>query len=378
MASKPFFDRRRGTWVMKYKAEPAGPWLRAVLVKLDAGSWSPARPPRKPPPEALEKARHYQEIEYRARNGMAPRVARATPLADYLNAYVESHRISSAPESSRRLTRHVRRFLEFAEERGVATLQAVGRALCREYLESRTGAANRNTLTTEKGYLMGAWTRAVGDGILESSPWSGLDTPGREDEITVTFWSPEEIDRIVAACRTGWHQDYVLVLANTGLRASTALAMAWEWIDWGKGVIRIGQAPGVKTRYPTAMGTGAVEVLRRMAGDGPRSGLVFPHPTKGTRVSYETMRSAIAGAIARAGVQPGTLHDFRHSFGRNLALGGVPVTVIQSQLGHKTLTMTTRYVSTAEDQAAAFMANFSVGLNGAGRGRGETPPDGST
>jgi integrase len=112
------------------------------------------------------------------------------------------------------------------------------------------------------------------------------------------------------------------------------------------------------------MGRGAREVLsRRLAASKSKgSGLVFPNPRDGRSVvGYATASAAIGRAIERGGVRPGTPHDFRHSYGRALALAGVPITVVQSQLGHKSLKMTLLYTSAAVEDSTRFVADFGIG-----------------
>jgi integrase len=237
----------------------------------------------------------------------------------------------------------------------------VTRAACRDYLESRIKDVSHNALRVERGFLMPIWSRALDDGLVAANPWARVRVPGKPAPTSVTFWTSEEIARIAAACRRPWQRDLVLVLANTGLRISTGLAMAWPWVDWAAGTIAIPRGPDIKTSYVHVLGRVARDVLERRLATGTGD-LVFPRPQGGAgRMSYDTARDAIDRAVARAGVRPGTPHDLRHSYGRALALAGVPVTVIQSQLGHTTLAMTLKYVATGQDHAARFVADFGVG-----------------
>jgi integrase len=110
------------------------------------------------------------------------------------------------------------------------------------------------------------------------------------------------------------------------------------------------------------MGRVARDVLTRRLATSKGSKLVFPNPMgDGGVIGYDTARAAIARAIARAKVRPGTAHDLRHSYGRALALAGVPITVIQSQMGHTNLKMTQRYTATGAVDAAKFLEDFGVG-----------------
>lgn len=357
MASKPFFDARRSRWVMKYKPDPDGPWVRVTLCKHKG------KPTAKPPQEALDRHEDFAEIEYRAKNGLGAAPVRAKGLAAYLHGYANSQGLSARSGSNKQLKRHIGTFIEFAEGRAITSIQGVTKAICREYLEERIKQVAHSSLKTERGYLVGAWSRAVEDGLMVANPWVGVDIPGKPKEVEVTFWSGEEIGKIAAACSKPWQADLVLVLANTGLRISTGLAMAWDWIDWGDGEIAIPVGvENVKTSYPLSIGRVALDVLQRRYATSTGSPLVFPNPLgDGGVVGYPSARAAIDRAIKKAKVKHGTCHDLRHSCARNMILAGIPITIVQRQLGHTTLAMTARYTSADAASSARFVAEFGVG-----------------
>lgn len=347
---------------MKYRPDPAGPWVGVTLCKHQ-GPWSKSKPPKKPPQEAIDKAREFAEIEYRSKHGIAAAPARVKGLAAYLESYADSQALSAKAGSSKQLRRHIKTFLGFAEARGIRSIQGVTKADCRAYLEERIAKVKRSTLVTERGYLVGAWTRAVEDGLIAANPWAGVAVPGKKVETSITFWSSEEVGRIAAACNKEWHRDLVLVLANTGLRISTALAMRWDWLDWGDGIIKVpAGVEEVKTAYVLSMGRVGRDVLTRRYATSKGSPLVFPNPLgAGGVVGYDTASTAIARAIKRAGVKHGTPHDLRHSCARNMILAGVPVTVVQRQLGHTTMAMTQRYISADAGTTGRYMDEFGIG-----------------
>jgi integrase len=360
MASNPKFDPHRGVWRMKYRSEKGGPWISVVLCKHPG--WKKNHPvPAKPPQLAKDRHRDFEDIEYRALNGLGAGPKRARSLESYIEGYLESHAAVRRKGSTDHVRRHASRFVEFCRDRGVDTLQGVTRAICRDYLEMRAGAVAASTLKTERGFLMGIWARAVEDELMPSNPWTNARPAVKATDPTWTFWTPEEIGKIVGACR-GWWRELVLLLANTGFRVSTGLGMEWRWIDWRAGTIKIQPGEGIKTAYTHVMGRAARDLLeRRQIMEKKGSPLVFPNPRGGGVVTYDTANGAIQRAIDRAGVRPGTPHDLRHTYARLLILAGVPVTVVQSQLGHASLAQTQKYVRTTETEAARFVSDFGVG-----------------
>lgn len=360
MASRPWFNTARGTWLMKYRPDPTGPWVTVSLCKHPTG-WDRSRPPKKPPQVAIDRAAEFAEIEYRARHGLAAPPARSVGLEGYMTAYLAAYESTRRVGSVLQVRRHVREFLAFCAARGVTTVQGVTRAVCRDFLESRAKSVSTNTLRTERGFLIGIFSRAVEDGIIPANPWHLAKVPGHPERSPETFWGPEEIERIASACSKPWQGDLVRFLAATGFRISTALLMRRDWIDWDRGIISIPRMEGVKTSYVHVMSTEARELLGRLVRIPPLmkvariSNLIFPYPGSRCPVSYNSARAAITRAIHKAGVKPGTVHDLRHSYARALMVAGVPPQVVMSQLGHKSLAMTLRYSSADEETVAQFV-----------------------
>lgn len=365
MASKPFADKRRGEWAMKYRPDPDGKWVRVVLGKDPRITEDHA--PAKPPQSILDRHHEFCETEYNAKHGLRPAPARAKGLAGYIAAYVDVYQKTHKDGSVKILRRITRRFEEFAAGRGISTVQAVTKAVCRDYLESRLGHAAHDTLRMEARYLSPVWTRAVDDGLMLKNPWSKLNVPGKSTRSAPVFWSSEEITRIAAHCSKAWQSDLVVVLANTGLRISTALAMEWSWIDWQKGIATIPKAAaarqaGVKTSYPLALNGVARDVLERRHFTS-KGKLVFPNPRTGGPIRYETAAKAIKAAIAKAGVKEGTAHDLRHSYAQMLVAIGKPINVVKAQLGHSSLAMTQIYTDVVDsDTIVASLQDTGFGV----------------
>lgn len=366
MASKPFPDKRRAQWVMKYKPDPIGPWVRVVLGTDERLRTS--RTP-KPPQFVIDRHREFADAEYNARHGITPPKARAKGLAGYAQSYLEAFRKTHKAASAKQAERHIHNFVAWAKSKGVDTVQGVTRAHCRDYLESRVGIAGHSTLRTEVGYIGPLWSRAEEDGLIARNPWYRVKIPGKSKRSVPTFWSSEEVAKIASVCAKAWQSDLVLLLANTGLRISTALLMEWSWVRWRDNLIVIPpdaatSTEGVKTAYTCAMNRVARDILqkRHFVTKGSGDGLVFPNPYRGGGpVPYDSARAAIQRAIKKSGVPPGTAHDLRHSCGRAMERAGIPASIIQAQLGHRSAAMTRVYTDATADEAGRYLDDFGVG-----------------
>lgn len=361
MASRPFYVRERNAWYLKYRPDPLGPWVKVKLCRNQSDPRPGVTP--KVPETAIAKAHEFERIEYDAKHGLSRPKAKPVALSDYLDSYATSHALVATPGTVKHLERGVKRFKAFAASRGIVLLRSVTGTLCREYLDSRIKSVLASTLRTERGYLMGAWSRAVEDELIPANPWDSARVKGKSPEPTYTHWDPREIERISAQCTEPWQSDLVLFMANTGLRIQTALASRWSWVDTRAGTLRIEPGPKVKTAYTTSPTPFGMVLIERMRA-GAVSPLIFGREGSERPYSYTTARDAIDRAVNRAGVRHGTPHDIRHSFGRSLSLQGVPPTIIQKLMGHASLKMTMRYISADSDQAAPFLKGVDLGGGG--------------
>ena len=66
-------------------------------------------------------------------------------------------------------------------------------------------------------------------------------------------------------------------------------------------------------------------------------------------ISRQWVGESMKRAAATAGIDPARAHPhaFRHTYGRNCVLRGIPLPVLQQWLGHQSLADTQRYVELA-------------------------------
>jgi site-specific recombinase XerD len=164
----------------------------------------------------------------------------------------------------------------------------------------------------------------------------------------------EEVRALLNACSkrapTGIRNRSLLaVLYRGGLRLGEALALLPKDLNAEAGTIRILRGKGGKSRL-IGLDAGAWAILqvwlerRTQLGIGGRSRVFCTLDGQPLQASYvRTMMPRLArkaGLVRR--VHP---HCLRHSHAYELAGEGVPMHILQSQLGHSNLSTTSRYVA---------------------------------
>ena len=139
------------------------------------------------------------------------------------------------------------------------------------------------------------------------------------------------------------------IMLRTGLRVSEALSLR-------RSDLRLNQNPPVISIRPEVPGNKArkgrevpipADLLQSLAD------LASLHFKDRDRPMLDITRQWVGETMKRAAVDAGIdpdrahPHAFRHTYGRNCVLRGVPIPVLQQWLGHQSLSDTQRYVELA-------------------------------
>jgi site-specific recombinase XerD len=167
---------------------------------------------------------------------------------------------------------------------------------------------------------------------------------------------PPTVEEIVAVMRHarddrhGWRlRAVIVVLWRAGLRVQEALALAGRDLDARRGSLLVGQGKGGRRRE-IGMDDWGWEQLRPWLAarvDLPVGPLfcVIDGPTCGRPWSSAAVRGEFRRLAAEAGVRRRFApHQLRHAHAVELAREGVPLNVIQRQLGHANLGTTSIYL----------------------------------
>ena len=167
---------------------------------------------------------------------------------------------------------------------------------------------------------------------------------------------PPTVEEIIAVMRAaGIHNDgvrlraLIVVLWRAGLRISEALALAETDMDPRRGAVLVRHGKGNKRRE-VGMDSWAWEQLERwraLRTEFPVGSFfcVIHGPTAGRNWEPSSARRQLERTAAMAGVRRRFApHQLRHAHAIEMAHEGVPLVVIQRQLGHAHLGVTSIYL----------------------------------
>jgi len=167
---------------------------------------------------------------------------------------------------------------------------------------------------------------------------------------------PPTVEEVVAVMRLtgenrhGWRlRAMIVVVWRAGLRIQEALALAEHDLDRRRGSLLVRNGKGGKRRE-VGMDEWGWEHIRPWLTEraelpvGPLF-CIIEGPTRGRPWSGAAVRSELRRLAARAGVRRRFApHQLRHAHALELAREGVPLNIIQRQLGHANLGTTSIYL----------------------------------
>ena len=204
---------------------------------------------------------------------------------------------------------------------------------------------------------------AVGD--ARPTPENGKVAPprrvGNRERRTREHLTPQEVEKLImAASRVGrhGHRDATLILLayRHGLRVSELVALRWDQVDLGQGLLHVSRLKnGVPSTHP--LRGPEIRALRRLCREYGISPYVFTSE-RGGAITDSSVRKIIAraGDKARFGF-PIHPHMLRHACGFKLANEGHDTRAIQHYLGHRNIQHTVRYTEMAADRFKRFWAD---------------------
>jgi len=265
--------------------------------------------------------------------------------------------------------RDLRRYLEFLDQSGISTLDAVSESTVTDFLvrlregdelHPPLGAASAaRTVVAVRGFHR----FAVADGLATHDPAASVKPPSPAKRLPKALPLADVEAILEAAGAPGTPlalRDRALleVLYGTGARISEAVGLDVDDLDVGEGAegTVLLRGKGSKERI-VPVGSYAREAVSAylvrgrpaLANEGRGTPALFLN-ARGGRLSRQSAWAVLVKAAERAGVtRDVSPHTLRHSFATHPLDGGADVRVVQELLGHASVTTTQVYTLVTVD-----------------------------
>ena len=126
----------------------------------------------------------------------------------------------------------------------------------------------------------------------------------------------------------------VFTALHTGLRLGKLLSLNWSDVDLKQRIIKAEKTKSKKMRF-IPINSKLYDLLSELKSQRNEDERVFP---------FNSIRTAFANALSRAGIADFTFHDLRRTFGTRLLERGVNIVTISKLYGHSSVLVTQRYL----------------------------------
>ncbi len=171
---------------------------------------------------------------------------------------------------------------------------------------------------------------------------SHIPFPRTERKLPVVL-SPREVLQFLSAITSLKYRAILMTAYGAGLRLSEVTHLTVADIDSARMVIRVRQGKGRKDRY-VMLSPALLQVLRCYWRAARPSDYLFPSRLPGRPLSPSAVQRACQQAARDAGLtKPVTVRMLRHCFATHLLESGTNIRLIQTLLGHRSVSTTQRY-----------------------------------
>jgi integrase len=225
-----------------------------------------------------------------------------------------------------------------------------------ELAEQHSAVVANKALATLKVML----AHAVRWGYIKHNPAAPVRKKRTTRKHGIRVFTAAELATITTHLSDQRDRVLVLLLAYSGLRISEAVALKWEhvedqkWIlvQWAMCVEGTLKEPKSyqQRRTPILLPARAeLEAWRRVN----RTAWVFPRDSGSGPLRPDVFRKRWNAALEAGGVEPGRIHDLRHTFASVIISKGVDVKRVQAWMGHSSPITTLRIYThlTSDDDA---------------------------
>jgi len=186
-------------------------------------------------------------------------------------------------------------------------------------------------------------------GWLEKNPCLAVRKPS-ENKGRVRFLSDDERVALIDACKP--HSDLylaVLLSLSTGARQAEIMTMRYGQINFERKTISLTKTKNGEFRTLPLVGDAFTLLHARSKVRSLSDDRVFPPKTRAKKSECLDLRRPWVEALQAAGIENFHWHDLRHTAASYLVMSGVSLVEVAAILGHKTLSMVSRYSHLADE-----------------------------
>ena len=255
------------------------------------------------------------------------------------------------------------KFIQWASQQEIAYLDQISAALFRQYLLSLQERNLTSQTQLTEARAIRAWINfCVAEGYIAESPLEGVKMP-RADKKQPQALSDDDVRALLAAMDDLRDRAMLLVLSDTGLRASEFCTLTVGDLNNLTGEVKIKRGKGRKDRTVFLGPRTRRELARYLAEreDLTPGSPLWINLSTSQRITYSGLRYILRKAAKRARVSGVSPHALRRTFAINSLRNGMPVHTLAHLMGHEDIDVLKHYLAIVDaDLRAAAEAHGVV------------------
>ncbi len=265
----------------------------------------------------------------------------------YLDA--EARRLT--PKTLRYYKQQLGPFLEAVKGQGIREPEGITANHIRSYLVSleKRGLSSASQHSSARA-IRAFCNFLVREELLGKSPMQKVRMPKQEKKIMPAF-APEDVQKILKACKYKRDTAITLFLLDTGCRSSEFVALNVGDVDIKTGAVKIKHGKGRKHRVAFVGAKARKALLKHFMerGDTEPNEALWLSMNTGERLTDYGLRQLFQRLGKRAGVKHCHPHTFRRSFALWSLRAGMNIYALQQIMGHSDLAILRRYLALVEE-----------------------------
>ncbi|MEZ4868118.1 MAG: tyrosine-type recombinase/integrase [Caldilineaceae bacterium] len=280
---------------------------------------------------------------------------RKTSLADVLELYLLDCAARNLTQSTQTFYKSkLDVFITWCTDHGVTDLEALTPHDIRRYLVDARGRGLSSQYQNNLARAIRAFLNyAVRDGLLEKSPMSNVKMPKIKNKI-LSAYTDEELGAILDSCETQRDTALLLLLLDSGVRASELISLNVGHVDLYSGTVTVEDGKGQKGRVTHIGAKTRKAVLRYLLERGKPADNepLFVGQKRGGRLTLSGIVQLMRRLAAKSEVEEVTAHKFRRTMAITSLRNGMNVHVLARILGHADIGILRQYLDIVESDTA--------------------------
>lgn len=244
-------------------------------------------------------------------------------------------------------------FITWCDIQGIVSISTITSFHIRAYLvQLQERKLSSYTVNGVARALKAFFNFCVNDRLIDESPMQRVKIPKLDKKIPPAL-TVDDVQKLLAVCKTQRDQTLILFLIDTGVRAAELVKLNKDDIDLQSGVVTVRQGKGRKDRLVYIGAKTRKQLLRYYMerGTSSENAPVFISERGGERILTSGLRQLFQRLGEAAQVKHCTPHTFRRTFALWSLRSGMSIYHLQKLMGHADIHVLRQYLALVEADA---------------------------